>query len=62
MSATKSHVQISKGYYLDDCDCTLCEYYGSKSRKCKIPICCCAEEKWDAVANNRLVREQGVMA
>ena len=48
------------GYYLEDCECLLCLYYVKKHR-CSLNICCCEEEKHDAVVSGRIERRKGSM-
>ena len=48
-----------KGYFLEDCDCTVCKYYLGKKRGCKLAKCCCEDEKLDALANGRINRKRG---
>ena len=48
-----------EGYYLEDCDCTLCQYYQGKKKGCKLDKCCCEAEKKDAKANDRIERPRG---
>ena len=52
-------VNIFRGYYLEDCDCSVCQYHGR--RGCKLKKCCCEEEKRDAVANGRIKRKWGAL-
>ena len=48
-----------EGYYLEDCDCSLCPNYISKKKGCKLAKCCCEDEKRDAVKNGRIKRRKG---
>jgi len=50
-----------RGYYLEDCACVYCEHFISKKRGCKLPECCCEEEKRDAEEHNRIKRKRGSM-
>jgi len=48
-----------KGYFFDDCDCTVCKYYQDKKKGCKLDKCCCEDEKIDALAKGRISRKEG---
>jgi hypothetical protein len=37
-------------YSLADCDCGYCLYQDSKTKLCRIEVCCCEEEKRLALA------------
>jgi len=50
------------GYYVEDCDCSLCLHKkGTKTQSCKLENCCCGEERFDAFINNRIERKRGLM-
>ena len=53
------YIDSFKGYYLDDCDCTICLHYQGKRRGCSLDNCCCEDEKRDAIANGRIKRKKG---
>ena len=46
-------------YYVEDMDCPLCLHYKGKKRGCSLDICCCLEEKREALANGRIKRKRG---
>ena len=37
------------GYTLEDCDCTLCLHYAGRGNPCPLEVCCCEDEKQEAV-------------
>ena len=50
------------GYYLEDCDCSVCPNYikrKGKKQGCKYDRCCFENEKRDAIANGRIKRKRG---
>jgi hypothetical protein len=55
-------VNTFRGYYLEDCDCAVCQNYLSRKKGCKLDKCCCEEEKRDALANGRIKRNRGELA
>jgi hypothetical protein len=64
MSRKKQNVRnVNKwrGYYLADCDCSLCRHFAGKKRGCKLDSCMCEEEKLEAVAKGRIERKRGSM-
>ena len=44
-------------YYLEDCDCKMCQHYRGKKRGCALPVCCCEDIKEDTVRQGRLKRD-----
>ena len=38
-----------EGYSLEDCACEFCIHYKGKSKPCGQDVCCCAEEKAEAL-------------
>ena len=61
MSRHAGYASKWKGYYLEDCECSLCLYYQSKKLGCKLDKCCCGEEKREAAASGRINRQKGAM-
>ena len=61
MSKKKSTQNRWSGYYFEDTDCVLCIYSGGRKYGCSLPVCCCGEEKRDAMAHKRIKREPGSM-
>lgn len=61
MNKTKKIINKWKGYYIEDCECAFCLYYGGKKQGCKLKKCCCKNEKQEAAANGRITRERGSM-
>ena len=57
MRKTKRINDKWEGYYLEDCICQLCLYYGGKKRGCTLKKCCCEEEKNEALAHGRIRRK-----
>jgi len=56
-----------EGYSLSDCACELCIHYKGKAKPCGQEVCCCAEEKAEALmreveAENRLAADSVVPA
>jgi len=47
-SGTRIYDKI-EGYSLEDCACEFCIHYKGKSKPCGQEICCCAEEKAEAL-------------
>ena len=65
-------IQKFKGYYLEDCECQYCKYYQGRKLGCTYKgvqkhkerglgedICCCEEEKLEAIAAGRIKRKRG---
>ena len=46
-----------RGYYMEDMKCRYCRYYRGK-RGCKLEMCCCEDEKLEAIAKGRIKRER----
>lgn len=42
-----------KGYTLEDCACNLCLHYAGRYKPCPLEVCCCAEERQQAIENER---------
>lgn len=38
------------GYTVEDCACKYCLYYQGKKKGCTLEICCCEEERQQALA------------
>jgi len=49
------------GYYMEDCDCFYCFYYRGQKLGCSLPVCCCIEEKADALKYGRIHRKPSSM-
>ena len=47
-SATRIHNKF-EGYSLSDCACEFCIHYKGKTKPCGQEVCCCAEEKAEAL-------------
>jgi hypothetical protein len=43
-----------QGYTEADCDCRWCVHYAGKNRPCPLEVCCCAEEREDAVRREQM--------
>ena len=48
-----------EGYYLEDCNCSVCPNYRGKKKGCKLTKCCCENEKQDAIKSGRIKRKKG---
>jgi len=59
MNRNKQIVNKWEGYYLEDCICPLCLFYGGKKYSCILDNCCCEEEKYEARLNGRIRRKRG---
>jgi len=46
-----------QGYTVADCRCEHCLFYAGKKRPCPLDICCCKEERQEA-----LQRKQGAVS
>ncbi len=46
-------------YYLEDMDCKLCRYWRGK-KGCSRAVCCCEDERADAIANKRYKRKRKI--
>ena len=52
LSTSNPNVRIMSrftGYSTDDCDCKWCLFYGDKKKGCMIDVCCCLEERAQAL-------------
>ena len=38
-----------EGYSLEDCACELCVHFAGDGNPCPLEVCCCAEEKAEAL-------------
>ncbi|MCL2516925.1 MAG: hypothetical protein FWF15_00035 [Oscillospiraceae bacterium] len=47
-----------RGYYLEDCDCSLCKHFAGHKRGCRLEKCICEDEKCDAVTSGRVKRKR----
>jgi hypothetical protein len=47
-------------YYAEDCSCEYCKYYRGK-KGCSRAVCCCEDERRDAVVHGRIKRKRGSM-
>lgn len=45
-------------YYAEDMDCKLCRYWRGKNG-CSRAVCCCEDERADAVKHGRIKRRKG---
>jgi len=45
-------------YHLEDMDCKMCKYWRGK-KGCSREVCCCEDERADAIANGRIKRRKG---
>jgi hypothetical protein len=45
-------------YHLEDMDCLLCLFYRGK-KGCSRAVCCCLDERADAIAHGRIKRKKG---
>ena len=50
-----------EGYYLEDCECQYCLYFGGRKQGCKLKKCCFENEKREAEIKGRIIRERGSM-
>lgn len=46
-------------YYLEDMDCSVCRYWHGKKKGCVRAVCCCEDERADAISNGRIKRKKG---
>jgi len=63
VSQMKQNVRVVgkwRGYYLEDIDCQICQYW-VKKRGCPFAICQYEDEKLDALAHGRISRKRGSM-
>jgi len=37
------------GYSVEDCSCELCVHYAGHGESCPLEVCCCADEKVEAL-------------
>ena len=49
MSNTTRIYNRWQGYTLADCACIYCIHYAGKDRQCPLEVCCCAEERREAI-------------
>jgi len=49
------------GYYIEDCLCCYCQYNRGAKRGCSLDMCCCINEKLDALMRGRVKRKKGAM-
>lgn len=47
-----------QGYATADCSCELCVHYAGKSFPCPLDVCCCAEEREEALRRETAAREE----
>ena len=47
-----------QGYTLADCACDACLHYPGKNKPCPLEVCCCAEEKAEAIKREVAVENQ----
>ena len=53
-----TRVQDKFEYYLADMDCNVCRYWRGK-KGCSRAVCCCEDERADAIAHGRIRRKKG---
>lgn len=53
MKSNARVVNRFKGYSVEDCECKYCLYFAGKGKSCPLKVCCCKEERAEA-----LIREQ----
>jgi hypothetical protein len=48
-----------EGYYIEDLACEFCLYFRNRKFGCVLDVCCCLEEKADALKHGRIKRKPG---
>ena len=46
-------------YHLEDMDCKLCKYWRGTKKGCSRAVCCCEDERAEAIAKGRIKRRKG---
>ena len=53
MSANTHIYNKFKWWSVDDCSCIYCLHYPGKNKPCPLEICCCIEEREEALRRER---------
>ena len=53
MKSNARVVNRFKGYSVEDCSCKYCLYYAGKGKPCPLAVCCCKEERAEAIKRER---------